>query len=274
MEKFTEDDLKAIIAWGSISYAFGFVTIMLHTARLGFPVLELLQAVYIWIGLPLTLVAFFSMRIIRFLKKKAGDHAKALSESWQQLRADVAPADLDVVSSFLGVLVVILPGLNLIPQQAIRLLRIPFDRLLNREGEESPAAAQRAKLWLHRFVGFIKGMEAFFGFIRLFNIALIIAVGLYAYVWHLYPIIPQSYGGGAPSKVKLLVNTEKIPNNCPGIEAISPDVKNGKQPKVVLTNELELLYKSKDQYYLKGNKGVLVSLSKNTIEGVIWSPSK
>ena len=65
---FNENDIKTAVAWGSLSYAFGFVTVMLHTWRLGFPVLELLSGVYIWIGLPLAIFAFFLKCLFRYFR--------------------------------------------------------------------------------------------------------------------------------------------------------------------------------------------------------------
>ena len=50
--------LEVLISWASIAYALGFVTVMIHTARLGIPVIELIEPIYVWIGLPLALVVF------------------------------------------------------------------------------------------------------------------------------------------------------------------------------------------------------------------------
>ena len=272
--KITLDDLQAIVAWGSISYALGFVTVMLHTARLGFPVLELLQSVYIWIGAPLTFIAFFSLRIFRFFKKRAKKLSDEIRGSWQQLRADVAPDDIDVVSSFIGTVVVWVPILNLMPQTSIKILRIPFDRLLSRAKETTPADKQSEILWINRLASCMRGIRAFFEFIRLFNFIFLIIVAIYLYVWHVYPIIPQSYGGGASSKVKLLVNIEMISKNFPGITLPSCSSEERKKQKAFLTDELDLLYKSKDAYYLKGKKGIQMSLAKNVVEGIIWLKDK
>src|SRR5262249_22087715 len=57
----TEDKgfVEQVVTWASVSYAAGFFVVLLHTWRLGLPVLDLVQAVYVWIGLPLAAFAYF-----------------------------------------------------------------------------------------------------------------------------------------------------------------------------------------------------------------------
>ncbi len=57
-----ESEIKQIeyfLAWGSVAYIAGFITVTVHTAQLGIPVIEILRPVYIWVGLPLAIVIFF-----------------------------------------------------------------------------------------------------------------------------------------------------------------------------------------------------------------------
>ncbi len=35
--------IERVLAWGSVAYIAGFVTVMAHTARLGIPVIEILK---------------------------------------------------------------------------------------------------------------------------------------------------------------------------------------------------------------------------------------
>ena len=50
--------LQSILAWVSVAYALGFITVMVHTAQLGIPIIQLLEPVYILVGVPLAIVAF------------------------------------------------------------------------------------------------------------------------------------------------------------------------------------------------------------------------
>src|SRR5262245_34827949 len=104
----SEGDVKTIVAWGSLSYAFGFVTVMLHTWRLGFPVLDLLSAVYVWVGLPLTLVAVFSKQLVRYFTTKGRELGNELRTSWQHLTGDVQK-NAQSASESLAALVSVLP---------------------------------------------------------------------------------------------------------------------------------------------------------------------
>src|SRR5438128_2625054 len=105
----TETGVKSIIAWASISYAFGFATVTLHTYRLGLPVLEVLSAVYIWIGLPLALVAFFGRSLALFFKARALGRATQLRESWRNLTSEVDEEDLDIVAASFRIMVTFFP---------------------------------------------------------------------------------------------------------------------------------------------------------------------
>jgi hypothetical protein len=44
------------LKFAAIPYAFGFFTVMLHTARYGFPVVQILQPLNFWIGVIPTLI--------------------------------------------------------------------------------------------------------------------------------------------------------------------------------------------------------------------------
>lgn len=264
VKKITQTDLTSFLAWGSISYAFGFVIVMLHTARLGFPILELLSAVYVWIGAPLTVVAFFSIQIARFFRSRSVDLTSQLRDSWKDFRQDVDTKDLDVISAFLGFLGTLFP--------VLKLFRRPLEWLLKLATAGHTVSGKRAVRFLHRFASFIRGVQALFEFLRLFNLAVSIVFGVYLYVWHLYPLIPQSFGGGAPTAVKLIVNVEKVPPSVPGLPGIREVPAGGESQKSAVTGTVKLLYSTKDQYYLEGAEGARISLSKSAVEGMIWNP--
>ena len=43
-------NIEPALKWVAVAYAFGFVTVMLYTYRLGIPVLQLIEPVNVWIG--------------------------------------------------------------------------------------------------------------------------------------------------------------------------------------------------------------------------------
>lgn len=258
-----QGDLKSFLAWGSIAYGLGFVTVMLHTARLGFPVLELLSAVYVWVGAPLAVIGFFWVRIWRFFRSRASDLTREVRDSWEGFKQAVDAKDFDVISEFVG-----FASALFFPKP----LRGPLESLLRKAMASKPEVSHRAARTLGRFASLLRGLLALIGFLRLVNIALVLGLGIYLYVWEVYPLIPQSFGGGAPTTVRLLVNTEKIPPDIPGLPGIDAAADRKVTAKTSVTDPIQLLYSTADHYYVEGPAGQRVSLSKSAVEGVIWNP--
>ena len=137
-----------------------------------------------------------------------------------------------------------------------------------------PEVSHRATRTLSRFASLLRGLQALIGFFRLVNVALVCVIGIYMYVWIVYPLIPQSFGGGAPTTVRLLVNTQKIPADIPGLPGIDAATDRKVTASTSVTDPLQLLYSTADHYYVEGPVGQRVSLSKSAIEGVIWNPKE
>ena len=258
-ETLQRDAVKSFVAWGSIAYGLGFVTVMLHTARLGFPVLELLSAIYIWVGAPLAVVAFFSQRIWQFFWSRASRITNEVKGSWDGLKQGVPREDFDLISSFLGISMAISP--------ILRPLRRPLEWLLKKSISTDLKVSKRATAFLTRFAALLRGIQAINAGLNLglAVVLLLLAIGLY--VWQLYPLIPQSYGGGAPTEVRLLVNTARVPRDILGLPAGEDGA-----PATAITERMNLLYSTADNYYIEVSSGRRISLSRGTVEGVIWNP--
>lgn len=258
----SEGDVKAVVAWGSLSYAFGFATVMLHTWRLGFPVLELLSAVYVWVGLPLTLVVVFSKQLVRYFAAKGLALGNELRTSWEHLAGDVQKDARSISQSFVA-LVSVLP--------IFRLFRSSLERLIERASLDTAVKSERAARTLRRLTGLLRGMSTLADLMRTINLAILIVVGMFLYVWVGYPLIPQSLGGGQPATVRLLILTDKASAFLPQLQdAGAPAVIDG--VKTALTAKMQLLYATKDNYYLSTQAGMRLSLSKDTVAGVVWNP--
>ena len=258
-EVLQKGDVKSFVAWGSIAYAFGFVTVMLHTARLGFPVLELLSAIYILVGAPLAGVAFFLLWISQSFSSRASRITNEVKESWEGLKQGVPPEDFDLISSFLGIFTAISP--------ILRPFRRRIESLLKKAMSSDLNVSKHATAVLIRFASLLRGIQAINAALNLVagGLLLLLAIGLY--VWQLYPHIPQSYGGGAPTEVRLLVNIARVPRDVLGLPAGEDGA-----PATAMTGRMSLLYSTTDNYYVEDSNGRRMSLSREAVEGVIWNP--
>ncbi len=256
-----EGAIKSALAWGSVAYAFGFITVMLHTARLGFPVLELLGGVYIWIGAPIAIVCFFSLRIVAFFQQRATRLAAETRASWVDLTGATAPADnVDLISRFAGEMRSITPFFGLV--------RGPIETVLVHALKDQSESSRRL---LSRLVAFIRGFNAIFGFFQLLLTIIYLLGAVYAYVWLIYPVIPQNIGGGAPALVRLVVVVEKIPQGLSSLPRLSASAQ-GVAGKTEITRIVKLLYATKECVYIEESDGTRLSLRNDAIGGIIWNP--
>ncbi len=267
MRSFTEDDLKIFVTWASISYGFGFFTVMLHTARLGFPVLELISAVYIWIGFPLTVIAFFSKKIYDSIKTNLNQSYTNISNHFKELAPNVQLDNkIDIVSKFISTLIIYIPIINFWPEFFTNKLRGPFDNLFEKYNIDD-----KAKRKLQILIIILNIFNNISIIIRNIIRPFLIVGVIFLYIWVIYPSIPQSLGGGAPQNVKLIIDAEKLSINLPIMWSITSEVDSQDKYKTIITEKVQLIYKTKDEIYIKTKNGIILSLSNDTIKGVIWS---
>ena len=77
---------------------------MLHTARMGIPVLELIGPINVWIGAPLAVVIFFSRKLWLMVKNRTETLQEELAELQEQTSKLVAAQDTEW---FLGLFIVL-----------------------------------------------------------------------------------------------------------------------------------------------------------------------
>ncbi len=266
----TEDKVKTVLGWTSISYALGFITVTLHTFQLRLPVLEVLSSIYIWIGLPLAIVTYCSGWIFNFFKRQILISTSEIRTVWIDVNNKINEQDLNplnandadrVVNAFEG-----LPFTGTF----MKLLKGPIVKLIHRINQGEPVKSQRAKIVLQKFENISKGINAMKIVLNYIYLALALIFAIYFYVWKLYPQIPQTLGGGKPRTIQLLVDPEKIA----GIGTfIFLENKTGDTLKLksFLTSQLKLLYKTKEQYYIECPNGERISISDDAVEAVIWN---
>lgn len=100
----TEGLVKQVVSWGSIAYAFGFLVVMLHTWRLGLPVIELIHPIFIWIGLPLATVAFFYRQLSAAFHRNSSEIANEARAGWSLAVNAQSQAEVDLVAEAIGLL--------------------------------------------------------------------------------------------------------------------------------------------------------------------------
>jgi hypothetical protein len=253
----SDDDVKTVLAWGSVSYAFGFVIVMLHTWRLGFPVLDLLSGRYIWIGLPLTFLAFFARWIVRAATKRSLVIAEELKNGWEHLKG--RGKTIVTTGELVKLLLKILPGSWLYGW----LLRWMF----RQEALENALRTRPSGAYVRFFGAFVYFGTALSRALNAINIAILVTLAVAFYVWVGYPLIPQSLGGGLPLSVQLVVSTEKAQAVLPSLGVLPVSA-----TKTALTPTIRLLYITGADYYLEIGSGKRMSLSKDSVSGVLWNP--
>jgi hypothetical protein len=124
---------------------------------------------------------------------------------------------------------------------------------------------------------YAKGLEfysiygAYNRFIAFAAYLILLCASLWLYV-ELYSDIPHSLGGGKPVAVNLIVEAEKVPLDTPELRAlfsVAPPPSSS-QEKARTTIRLNLVYSSKDAYFVRISTNAIVALKADSISGVIW----
>lgn len=199
----SEGYVKQFLAWGSVAYACGFVIVTLHTWRLGLPVIELLHPIYIWIGLPLTLVTYFFEHIAKAFRKYSVKLADEIQRGWSQVVSPGKQDDLKIAANVVGI-VKALPLGWILSKPISKFTESLIQKIEQLEGplvSSDPQRHEKIAKYVHRVFGVFRVFNAIKGTVNLMGYALIICLGITLYVWVIYPNFPQSLGGGKPSNV-------------------------------------------------------------------------
>jgi hypothetical protein len=260
--------VEQVITWASISYAAGFFIVLLHTWRLGLPVLDLVQAVYVWIGIPLAVFVFFANQLWQYFRERLERHTAVLRAS---LKNTPLPKSLEAAAVLNVIAVVgplVLPGFL-----TLRLFEVIVKHVQARIeagadfGEFGKSVGRFLQLGFRLWVG----IEAFFTLLVLALGAAIVSGVLIAYVWLVYPRLPQSLGGGAPARVRLVLDAAKISPDFSSIAGLGASWNKDGPP--ALTSELQLLYKTADGFWLVGDRGKPFLLDKSVVLSLMYADS-
>lgn len=259
-----EGNVKRVLTWGSVAYAFGFATVMLHTYRLRMPVIELIHPIYVWVGLPLATVAFFFKHIAAAFRRESSRLAAEVRSGWSQTATTATSAELDIAAELVG-LVRAVPLVGWIVGPFM--LRM-VDKAVQQAKASDPKLFDAGAKHLRRMIGASRLVLAGLQAVNLVSFAALLCLLLFAYVWVIYPSIPQSLGGGKPSSVQLVVEANSLPEVISALGA-SASASAAPSEKATVRLRVELLYLTKEAYYVETN-GIRLSIKADAVKSIIW----
>jgi hypothetical protein len=268
---------ESIVAWAAIAYAGGFLTIMLHTARLGIPVVQLIEPINVWVGLPLAVVVMVSKWLLRAVIREHSILKKEfenIRQQFSELKNSPTIAVLDKFTASLLDFFTILPMPILPVSWLLKLLytavlRNKLEKLLV-EKPETARIPDRLLRWVYRFMALSQGLRALWSYCGFMLSISLIPLGLFIYVWVAYPKIPQEYGGGRPTVVQLAVSSEAIPKDGGDFSKLLAGESRNTEAKALTTIPLKLLFATDNYWYLQLPQGSVMAIRSEDISAVIW----
>lgn len=285
--KSTIREIEPLLKWAGVAYGAGFFVVMLHTYRLGVPVVQLIEPIYIWIGLPLAVVLYFIRQLIsafRRTRKTLRSEREVLRREYEELQESSTPPEASQALSRIIVTTApfLLPIVGVRNDLLISLLQKFAEKQLEKHVDVLSYTRKFASQLLF-WAGTIAAVNRFVG--RVLTLALIpLACG--AYVWWFYPIIPQGLGGGKPSEVRLIVDTKKVPTDDVELRSLFPaDVAQKKpnqgkadekssEPEGRTTCNVALHYQTEHAYYVQRGTGPIVVIDHDAVEGSVFAAGK
>lgn len=274
--------IENFLKWFSIAYGLGFITVMFHTVPFGIPILELAEPVQIWVGLPLAAVFWAVLEGYKFLTRKRRDlKANLVSfqadyDRFEQLAqsGDIAGAMNAFGEAFASAFIhnVTLLSPSWMSNRLAKAMGSLFAKGLLRTYNAKPKDTVVSELKAARRL--IVGMTTLLhvtGFLnRTINIFLPLVGLALIYIFLLYPRIPQSWGGGEPVTVTMLLSEEKIPLDDPILKPLFQHRDAKLDENTRLTSPVRLLYSNDHAYYVAlGNQ--TLRISSEAIGGVIFA---
>jgi hypothetical protein len=263
---------ETIVGWASISYAIGFFVIMCHMWRLGLPAPEPVDAVNIWIGAPVALILFLATLHSKKLSKVVQSRIKELQDEVATAKTqsiELAMKDVDLLDwlvLLMGKVLSFVTFGGLMVKVLARLLAWLKTKYQKKPSVEiSPAVKQAIAKGLHFYLLY----AAYNRFIAFISYAILLILSLCLYV-DSYPKISQSFGGGKPVLVNLIVDTEKVPVDAPELCAMFDPVGVPSNEKARTTVRVDLVYSTKEAYYIRKSTNAIVTLKADAVTGIIW----
>jgi hypothetical protein len=278
-------NVELILKWTAVAYGFGFLTVMWHTHRLGVPVLQLIEPVNVWIGAPLAIVVFFIEKLVKAANKIREDfvtglkevrgRAKAVTESKDLQMLAERTVDLMATSSILaiplfGKLSFVKGLLKKLFTVIYRLSGLFDPQVSDRQRERTLAHLSRTLAW-SQFVA-VTG-----NFIDSVVTLCVVPLACFVYVVAIYPLIPQTLGGGKPVDVQVVVSEESIPEakEFEGwVSSSRSATTSSLTTKRSLIVPVTLYFRTDHDLYIRKGDGPIISLSEHAVEGIIFNSKR
>lgn len=270
----SEELVKQVVSWGSIAYALGFLVVMLHTWRLGLPVIELIHPIFIWIGLPLATIAFFYRQISAAFHRSSSEIATEAKTGWSLAVDAKSQADADLIAEAIGSLRAFDGFFSLgigdtLARTAAPLIQQVLSNSLAEIKSKNLNDYELRKRQFRRILGWARLTIAIFRMLNVAGYALLLGISLYVYVWELYPQIPQTLGGGKSRMVSLVVEQGSLPAT-PSASAAPSAASVPSAEKATEMLSATLLYMTKDAYYIRSKDGRTLSIKADAVKSVVW----
>jgi hypothetical protein len=291
------DAIETLLKWGSIAYGLGFLTVLFNTVKLGIPTLELIEPVQVWVGIPLAIVFWLVIAAYKYFKRHAGDlsHDLALMRDRYRLLQELAERGdtKEAVARLLEFLLKDTVGTLLLPfvrtawvmtleSSLLRSLFLETAEWILPSEDGSVSSQKRSeerlrKMLTHsaKFLSLLQKVRIVFEFFsNVITVPLILCLVTYMYIFVWYPEVPQTWGGGAPIRVTMVLGEEAIPAGDPEISAILLQSPNheGLQ-KSTRTKQLDLLFAAQDAYYVRLDSGKVARFSAHAVSAMIFEDS-
>jgi hypothetical protein len=275
-------NIEPVLKWIGVAYAFGFLVVLVHTYRLGIPMLQLIEPVNVWIGAPLALLAFFLDKIFEGLTRAVRNlraSVKKAAEIRQDLSADPELFRYQVFEIWFGSLALFAAPIGLLgPAQKLlhRLNPIHPDLTGKASGAGGLAVEALTKADRERMLGEVEPILRWAQRIavgaRLINLVLLVfwAIVACGYYVELFPKIPQTLGGGRPQSVQLLLSPESIPQ-AKEFEDWRKEMAAPEAKQSILV-PVTLYFHTEHELIVRKGTGPIVSLSDHAINGIVFPP--
>jgi hypothetical protein len=296
--RFDWHDIEPILKWTAVAYALGFLTVMVHTYRLGVPVLQVMDPLNVWIGAPLAVVFYFLDRFAMALKRAVRDMALHVKTTLLEITkiGNPSPDELcnmygqvvDAVAEAVSVAIVPFLPLRTLQQWLQKTMarvmwwRIrKFDPAMIQAAEQKIPQEQRRDLILYMRRGLVvlRGLAGVYLALNSIFIILLIPVICWTYITAAYPLIPQTLGGGRPTPVALIISEEKIPKtpDFKGWLAGTGESQPSGAPRTIgnpaggtKVIAVTLYLRTEHEIYVRKESGPLVAFSEHTIDGMVF----
>lgn len=284
-------DIEPLLKWGAVAYVFGFGIVLVHTYRLGVPMLQLMEPVNVWIGLPLAVVVYFLDKIysaVRASMRTTMDSLRNRDRIREQLQASLDERQFlsqvtDIWIKALALFAAPVGLAGLMEQFLHWMTRAGLRMVGKRYGADQPVEPDGSKLNLKideealaRVDGMLRRALWIGAVARFLNICLYCFWGLllcWVYV-EMYSVIPQTLGGGKPMAVTLMVSPDAIPKSKEfadwRISNTQPDSEKPEDEKDGFAVPVTLYFRSEHELIVRKGNGPIVSLSDHAVEGIVF----